>query len=117
MLPSLTDVSPFAPSRINVVTPADNLTFTLEGQPQASALCRQTGISPCWTGDKPRPEARRGPMPRRQGSQEPVPAATTRGITVRPPVLVTMTFSEWEEAIRLVALIAPDDQAEPGSAA
>jgi hypothetical protein len=56
-------------------------------------------------------------MPHTQGSHEPDPAATTRGITVRPPVLVTMTFAEWEEAIRLVALIAPDDQAEPGSAA
>lgn len=55
-------------------------------------------------------------MPRTQGP-EPAPAASTRGITVRPPVLVDMSLEDWEEAIRLVALLALAMQADADSAA
>lgn len=56
-------------------------------------------------------------MPQTQGSPKPEPAAPTRGITVRPPVLVGMSNSEWEEAVRLAAIIAADDLADTDSAA
>ena len=56
-------------------------------------------------------------MPHTQGSPEPAPAAPVGGITVRPPVLVAMTQAEWEEATRLLALMAPDEQTDAGTAA
>lgn len=56
-------------------------------------------------------------MPQTQGSPKPEPAAPSRGITVRPPVLVGMSKADWEEAVRLAAVIAADDRADSDSAA
>lgn len=56
-------------------------------------------------------------MPHTQGVHQPDPAAPPRGITVRPPVLVGMSKADWEEAVRLAAIIAADDRADTDSAA